>query len=530
VADTRYLKQRRAGWYFQIKVPKDVAGKWPGSPLIVKSLNTRDLSKAQAARWPLVAKYTADFDVLRGNRKLTPQEIEEKAEVVFKEALEAFDEHGEDEDTLSVVIDLEREKIEKLEARPQLDDAQELELAKAWATIYAANGRAAALRGQLYQRPETFAPLRVDLKTLQPVNRKSHSKGTAVSFADAARRYVEEVQRDPAAKLTEQTRGQYEAVYRLFDSWAGQPTLDAVSRAKAAEFLDAVATLNPLWGRSPETKARTWADIFALFGNHPVGLSNRTLNRYATSLHLVWRWAKHRGLYEGEDPFTDQQRRKAERRDTEKLPFTEAELVKLLADKPLVKPGRHTAQTALTWVSWIAAYSGMRLNEIAGLRVSDVKRADGVWYFDVQGAKTEAGDRRVPVHSRLVKLGLLDYAKFVSTHAKALAQGGFMFPALKPGGPDKKHGWYLSKAFTVHRRSLGVTRIDPRSGKDAVDFHSFRRSAIRCLEVARVPQSEAAQVVGHERAGITFGTYNPEGLGLKALQKIVEKIDPLPTS
>jgi hypothetical protein len=65
-----------------------------------------------------------------------------------------------------------------------------------------------------------------------------------------------------------------------------------------------------------------------------------------------------------------------------------------------------------------------------------------------------------------------------------------------------------------------------------VDFHSFRRSAIKCLEAARVPQSEAArvpqseaaQVVGHERAGITFGTYNPEGMGLKALRDVVEKI------
>jgi hypothetical protein len=55
-----------------------------------------------------------------------------------------------------------------------------------------------------------------------------------------------------------------------------------------------------------------------------------------------------------------------------------------------------------------------------------------------------------------------------------------------------------------------------------VDFHSFRRCTVRCLENARVPQSEAAQVVGHERAGITFGTYNPEGMALKALRDVVE--------
>ena len=68
-----------------------------------------------------------------------------------------------------------------------------------------------------------------------------------------------------------------------------------------------------------------------------------------------------------------------------------------------------------------------------------------------------------------------------------------------------------------------MLRRDDR-GRDVVDFHSFRRSAIKCLEMARVPQSEAAQAVGHERAGITFGTYNPEGMGLKALREVVEKI------
>ena len=122
---------------------------------------------------------------------------------------------------------------------------------------------------------------------------------------------------------------------------------------------------------------------------------------------------------------------------------------------------------------------------------------------------------QLPVHSTLIKLGLLKYAQRI--------EGEWLFPALKPGGPDAKRSWYLSKAFGAYRKRLQVIRRDD-SGRDLVDFHSFRRSAIRCLENARVPQSEAAQVVGHERAGITFGTCNPEGMGLKALRDVVEKI------
>ena len=81
----------------------------------------------------------------------------------------------------------------------------------------------------------------------------------------------------------------------------------------------------------------------------------------------------------------------------------------------------------------------------------------------------------------------------------------------------------MSRAVGAYRRQLRVVRRDD-SGRDCIDFHSFRRSAIRCLENARVPQSEAAQVVGHERAGITFGTYNPEGMDLKALREVIENI------
>jgi integrase len=81
----------------------------------------------------------------------------------------------------------------------------------------------------------------------------------------------------------------------------------------------------------------------------------------------------------------------------------------------------------------------------------------------------------------------------------------------------------MTKRFVEYRRRLGVVRVD-EAGSDRVDFHSFRRSVIGVLENARVPQTEVAQVVGHERQGITFGTYNPRGLTLGALKEIVERI------
>jgi hypothetical protein len=38
-----------------------------------------------------------------------------------------------------------------------------------------------------------------------------------------------------------------------------------------------------------------------------------------------------------------------------------------------------------------------------------------------------------------------------------------------------------------------------------------------------VPQHEAAQVIGHERKGMTYGRYSV-GLGIKELREVVERI------
>ena len=43
----------------------------------------------------------------------------------------------------------------------------------------------------------------------------------------------------------------------------------------------------------------------------------------------------------------------------------------------------------------------------------------------------------------------------------------------------------MSTAFGAYRRHLAMVRKDD-SGRDCIDFHSFRRSATRCLDNVRV--------------------------------------------
>ena len=64
MADKRYLKQRRQTWYFYLAVPADLRAKLKKST-ITETLHTRDLTKAQKARWAKVTQWTA-FERLRG--------------------------------------------------------------------------------------------------------------------------------------------------------------------------------------------------------------------------------------------------------------------------------------------------------------------------------------------------------------------------------------------------------------------------------------------------------------------------------
>jgi integrase len=117
----------------------------------------------------------------------------------------------------------------------------------------------------------------------------------------------------------------------------------------------------------------------------------------------------------------------------------------------------------------------------------------------------------VPVHSELVCAGLLKYIA-------ALPKDGRLFPGLKrrvsKGG---KIGARLGELFRKLLVRLGLKRA-------GLCFHSFRHTVAGRLDAAGVPQSDAARVLGHAVAGMSYGTYSQAGPGLKRVAGVVEQI------
>jgi integrase len=277
---------------------------------------------------------------------------------------------------------------------------------------------------------------------------------------------------------------------RAFIEACGDIPLPAITRRVASDFLDRIG------------KSR----------------SNRTRNAYSATMALVIETARKRGRYQGENPFDGQ---KAKATGESYQPFEADELRTLFAALTReVSPAKHSPETALPWVALIAAYTGMRLEEIAQLSAADVRevQANGasVWCIDIHNGgnnalKNKSSARLVPVHSELVRAGLLDYVQ-------ALPQGGMMlFPGLiRRASKGGKIGARLGELFRKKLEALGLKR-------DGLCFHSFRHTVAGKLEQASVSQTDAARVLGHAIAGMSYGVYS-SGPGLKRLAGIVEEI------
>jgi len=52
----------------------------------------------------------------------------------------------------------------------------------------------------------------------------------------------------------------------------------------------------------------------------------------------------------------------------------------------------------------IAAYTGMRINEIFNIKNSDIKINDDILYIDVTKSKTKSGIRKIPIHNELIDI------------------------------------------------------------------------------------------------------------------------------
>jgi integrase len=128
-------------------------------------------------------------------------------------------------------------------------------------------------------------------------------------------------------------------------------------------------------------------------------------------------------------------------------PFTLDELQKLFASPVFTEGFRPPGGKgeAAYWFPLISLFSGARRTEIAQLKVGDVRQGEGgIWFFDFsdrgedQHLKNESSARSVPIHSELIRSGLLDY---VAERARLNDSTAPLWPGFEPPVDLKTKAW-----------------------------------------------------------------------------------------
>lgn len=202
------------------------------------------------------------------------------------------------------------------------------------------------------------------------------------------------------------------------------------------------------------------------------------------------------------NPFNDHKytRRNKGDRSTKRQAFEPDEVVRLI-EAARNKPNDTNLLNAIL----IGAYTGMRREEIARLRVENVRERNGIKYFEIFEAKTGAGLRDVPVHSELLSVveQLID-----------ASSDGYLLPG-EPITTNGERGDAIGKRFKTLKENLGFDR--------RYVFHSIRKTVSTMFERSGVNHNQAAEIVGHEKTGMTYGLYSA-GMDLKSKREIVEKL------
>lgn len=204
-------------------------------------------------------------------------------------------------------------------------------------------------------------------------------------------------------------------------------------------------------------------------------------------------------------------------KEVTRIPWTDLQLQTLFS-QPLhqsyaIPPEERSGGGPATyWIPLLGLYTGARITELAQLRVSDITEADGIPVIRItdegegQKVKTKGSRRSLPIHSELIRLGLLDYAEGLRQENP----DGSLWPPLQ--NPKLMSAW-----FGRYRKSI------PGLEGKWLDFHSLRHTVRTKLAKAGVAEKTMDAITGHVDGGST-GRRVYTHLDMEDLQQAIEQL------
>ena len=311
--------------------------------------------------------------------------------------------------------------------------------------------------------------------------------------------------------LQEKSIQEYDAVLRRFREFLYDPEIQTIGRKDVRNFKSALGKFpqrlpNPLRGQN-------FNKVIEL--QHECYLSKESINKHLNRISSFFRWAIREEHLYGKNPAEGLEFKITSRPDEKRQRFSEADLKKLF-NLGTFQGTKKIAKSAHYWAPLLSLYGGFRIEEICQLDIEDVSQEQSIWVISINNkgdkkVKNVSSTRTVPIHSKLIDFGFLDYVAAVSRgkHKK-------LFPSLTKH-PTNGYSHNVTQWFGRQKNSLGFEKLTPT-------FHSFRHTVSDELKQKCVPEVIIAAIVGHEHGGITNNRYG-KAYEPTILQTEVEKLD-----
>jgi integrase len=318
----------------------------------------------------------------------------------------------------------------------------------------------------------------------------------------------------PAAK---EQAGPAVTLSGLLQAWAKERTPPA--RTVDAWTRSINRLINHIGHEDPEKLTRRdlvgWKD--ALLES---GLSRKSVEVHLTAVSTIFNHALINERLERQDSPVKGIR--VARRDdpaNKRRPFTEAEAAMAL------KAARAETRASMRWLPLLLAFTGARLDELAGALKADVRCDASIaremgpeagWFIRIEPTKDRSvktgwsGARSVPLHQQVIDEDFIEYVQSL--------EDGPLFPDLSPDVWGSRAGT-ATKMLGRRLRALGIT------DKRVVAGHSWRHRFQDVCRAAGIPKDVHDALTGHAASdvGSTYGY----GHTLLTLRKAVDKLPPL---
>lgn len=195
-----------------------------------------------------------------------------------------------------------------------------------------------------------------------------------------------------------------------------------------------------------------------------------THDRHVTALHLLFNWLEGNGYIDvnyAKLKLHGQKKRGSDE-DTryDQLPLSDDDCKAYF--QYIYGTGK---LDMMFWIPAMGMLSGARVNEICQLRPTDIRKIDGVWTFQVlkdknakMSVKKKGSERKVPIHSALIKAGFLDFLDENTDN-----DNGRIFADLK-WHEEERWSRIFKKRFDYRLGKLGIKPAFP----ERKSFHGFR--------------------------------------------------------